>query len=82
MISIAIIKVRTALQEAVKGEVQVKVSFNDVMYVSIIQNGQRWNWYIEELTEQLHAGVTAQQITDWCLKAYRRYIFSLYLKNS
>lgn len=83
MIAIAIVKIRDELQSKLIGLVEVKVSSRDVLYVSItVPNLPTWNWYIEEITEQLHAGVTCNQIVEWCVRAYTRHICSMFIKNS
>lgn len=81
MIGIMINNVKTAIKDLVQGEVIVKVSSYDVLYIAIINQGQRWNFSMSEITDQLICGVTSKEIVDFCMKAYKRYIWSLYLKN-
>jgi hypothetical protein len=66
MIPIAIVNIRTKLEGLVQGEVIVKVSSFDVLYISIIFNGQRWNHSIDDISNKLYTGLTTDAIIDNC----------------
>jgi hypothetical protein len=81
MIAVAINNIRSILESQVQGEIKVSVSHYDTLYIQIIHRGSTWNFTIDNISSQLHYGLTTEEICNICMRKYKSYIFTLFLKN-
>ncbi len=81
MIPYVIRVLKEKMEKIVNGSVSVYVSDYDVLYIRIDYKEIRWNYYYNNISVCLSDGLTTDKIADYCLDCYKRYIFSLYLKN-
>lgn len=81
MIAVAINNIRSFLESKVQGIISIRVSSYDVLYIQIEYLGVKFLCTFEDIINQLHRGLTTQEICDTCLRKYTRYICNTFIKN-
>jgi hypothetical protein len=79
MIGIVIRTLKEKLSAVVHGVVTVSVNY-DTLYITIVRYNSVWTHSISNITDNLHAGLTTDYIQYCCMKEYRKYISTLFLK--